>query len=873
MLFSAVLRRSLAASFLLPTLLTAACGQATLPSAAPTVWYPFVLPWDDAVRGTATDAAGLNGREAGIQGRIVSREGRFVEEKTGRRVRFLATNVGGKAAFPSRADADKIAARMAKLGINLVRFHHLNNGWDLDGGTVWKRGRTFVEIDPAQLDKLDYFLAALKRNGIYWNINLQTAREYVPELGFPESVRQLKNFAKKVDKFDERMIELQKQYAKDLLDRVNPYTKLRYRDDPALMKIEINNENSLVGWPGESPGAGLSGLPEPFRGNLVKLWNDWLRRTYPSQDALAKAWPNVEDLKGPSVVSRNSTWSNENQSNGDVEFKVVPGTGSESAAPTMIARVTQNPGPNWHVQAHLGGLDLKNGETYTLSFRTRADRETSFGVDSRLSKPDWRFLGLGGTATASPQWKTYRFVFRVVGSEPNSARIGFVLGESRGTIEIADLKLQPGVITEGLQPGERLGNIDLPPVSLSPKFRDYTRFLVETETAYSERMRNFLREQLGFKGTNIIDTQISWGSLTALTRERAMEFADNHAYWNHPTFLGSDWDPKNYRVDRRALVNEMGGRQGTLGDLAMHRVLGWPYSVSEYNHPAPSDYQAEMMPLYALFAAFQDWDCIYTFAWDATGEGVRNDMYENYFDMSRNPNKNAFFASAARIFREGLLAPPSASVVLEVPKERAWEHAFNVGEAWQTLEATPKPLSELVSVRKADVAKPTLRRSGATAATPWRVLDGNGGKMVAVDAEKVKAATGFVGGRTVEFKDAKLTFGTFGYNFAGATLVPTDNKPITQSERLLLTVVSRVENQNMGWNAERNSVSDNWGSGPTQAEAVPLTVEIRTASTVVYALDGTGKRVRRVPSVRQGDRLRFQIGADTKSLLYEVAAR
>ncbi|MCA1947713.1 MAG: hypothetical protein LDL56_04760 [Armatimonadetes bacterium] len=128
-----------------------------------------------------------------------------------------------------------------------MRFHHLNNGWDLNGGTIWKRNRVFLEIDPIQLDRFDCFVAALKKRGICSNINLQTAREYLPEMGFPPSVRQLKNFAKKVDKFDERMIRLQQQYARDLIGRRNPYTGLRYADDPAILVVEINNENSLVG--------------------------------------------------------------------------------------------------------------------------------------------------------------------------------------------------------------------------------------------------------------------------------------------------------------------------------------------------------------------------------------------------------------------------------------------------------------------------------------------------------------------------------------------------------------------------------------------------------------------------------------------------
>ena len=55
---------------------------------------------------------------------------------------------------------------------------------------------------------------------------------------------------------------------------------------------------------------------------------------------------------------------------------------------------------------------------------------------------------------------------------------------------------------------------------------------------------------------------------------------------------------------------------GTLGDLAVARPSGKPYTVSEYDLPAPSDYAAEMWPMLAAVASFQGWAGLYhyTFA-------------------------------------------------------------------------------------------------------------------------------------------------------------------------------------------------------------------------------------------------------------------
>lgn len=834
-------------------------------------FFPFVMPWDDAPNGSAVDVSFLNERPAGRNGRIIAKNGHFVEASSGKRLRFFGTNVGAKAAFPSRTDADKIAARMAKLGINIVRFHHLNNGWDLNGGTIWKPGKTHLEIDPAQLDRLDYFVAALKKQGIFSNINLQTSREYLPEMGLPESVRKIPNFGKKVDKYYERMITLQQEYARELLDRVNPHTGLKYADDPAVMVVEINNENSLVGWPGEAAGAGLNTMPDEFVTDLRDRWVAWLKRKYSDDAGLRHAWSARDEIVGNTLVSRANRWTNENQSSGDVTFaEVPPGDGESSLGMDVV--VNTNPGPNWHVQAHLAGLELKSGQSYTLEFRAKADRSLGFGIDSRLDQPDWRFLGLSATATAGTEWRDYAFTFTARDTVPGHSRISLVLGETRGKLQIRNVRLRPGVKYAGLAVDQSLtkGNIELPTKDGSPRFSDYTDFLADLETTYATRMRAFLRDDLGFKQTNLIDSQIAWGGLTAIQREREMEFTDNHAYWNHPTFLNGEWNPKSYRVDRRSLAHEMTGNNGTLWDLAVMRVSGKPYSVSEYNHPAPSDYQVEMMPMFATFGALQDWDILYTFAWDATGTDEENDRYSNYFDMSKNPAKAAFFPAAALIFRNALV--PAAGTVAMAglgPKAHAaYRTAYDV---WAEAGASLNVLHQRLEIVPNAARGIRYERSG-NSRRPIAVTPAKHGRVYRVDTPGAKALAGFVGDSTVAMEDAEFTFAPFGFNFAAVTLTATDSMSIPRSKRVLLTVGGRVENQNMRWNAARDSVSDEWGTGPVRAEFVPLTVKLRTdGPRRVFSLRPNGARLSEIKTTSPGGMLTFSTGS-APSMWFEIVS-
>ena len=851
--------------------------MAVLAQADDSSLFPFVIPWDDATPGTVTDVGHLNDGPAGSGGFIESRHGQFVEADTGRRVRFFATNLGARAAFPSHADADRIAARMAKLGINLVRLHHLQNDWEADEGTIWLPGKPFHDVDPAQLEKIDYLIAALKRNGIYTNMNLTTTREYIPEVGFPDSVNDIPfNHHKKVDKFNSRMIQLQREYAAKLLDRTNPHTGLAYRDDPALAFIEINNENSLVGWPGETPGEGLDTLPEPFLSELVALWNAWLHGRYGSDESLTVAWSVEAEPLGTSLVNRESAWAHETQLDGEVaRFTPFTGQGSDDTTGGIRVQLGANLNAEWLVQTQLKNLSLENGRAYTLQFRARADRKRVIGMKIHRDYPDWRDYGLRAQLALDPDWQDFSFSFRAHSAEPGHGQVAFLLAGPPATVEIDAVSLRPGSVAFTLPVDQSLRRRNIPlaiQVGMGPQRDDWIRFLVDTETAYSENMRAFLREELGFRAC-IIDSQIEWGGLTSLVREDSMEYADAHGYWQHPSFHGSSWDPVNWTVGREALVNRMDGDSGLLGEKAALRVTGKPFSVSEYNHPAPNDFQSEMMPLLSTFACLQDWDGFYTFAYSATGSGEDGSMMDGFFDTGTNPAKVAFYPSTALIFREALFAPASARETLALPAV-PWDFALTASTAWDETGGHPNPLQTRLSLYRSKSEVAARESVPGTAPAPIRAERQSKGVVFTADADAAKVAVGFLGGQTVAFQGLTLTFPEFGLfreGFAAVTLVDHAGRSLRSFDRALLTLVGRVENQGMGWNEERTSVGNQWGHGPVMAEGIPATVQLEVDHPcVVYALDPTGARNHVVTSTWANGTLSFAVDSSHRTLWYEI---
>ncbi len=863
-------RPLLAALLTLTAALSAPPASAQAASAATS--FPFVLPWDDAAPGTITDVSFLNAKPAGVHGYVVARDGHFVETNTGKRVRFLGTNFAAKDAFPSHADAEKVAARIAKLGINLVRLHHMDNSnWGQDA-SIWDYAyQDRQHLSAVQLDKLDYLIAQLKKNGVYVNLNLHVSRTFSAADGFPASVGQIPtSFDKRVDEFDPRMIQLQKNYAHDLLTHVNPYTHLSYTADPAVAVVEINNENSLVGDPWLTLGAGLDTLPEPFRGELVGMWNKWLLNKYGTDAKLQAAWAASLTPTGPGLLSAASQWSIEHQGTSQAALQPEAGGG-------VSLSITHTDGTDWHVQAHQTGLDLRSGAAYTVTFRAKADAARTLPVAASLDQDDWHNVGLQESAALTTDWKPFSFVFTAHDTVPNHARLAFTLGAQTGTVWIDSLQIHPGADASELPPGQSLltKTVDVPLSPLKAQNDDWIAFLADTERSYADDMRGYLKNTLHVHAS-VICSQISWGGLTGLNREANSDFADNHAYWQHPTFPHKQWDPNDWVIANTPMVADFAANKGgTLRDLAEYRVAGKPYTVSEYNHPAPSDYRAETLPELATFAAFQDWDAIYLFDYGDYGTGVQNDKINNYFGIGSDPAKTAFLPAAAMIFRAGEVLPPTEGEDLFISRPAA-AGLMEAGPAWEQsgsphLFSTSLSVSLLGDDPRLKPGVEAMERYDSTPSVPLITVSKTGGGQYSIATRRAQSTVGYVGGQTVTLGVNTLTFPAFGNDFAAVTLTAMDQEPTAQSHKLLLTLAGKVENQGMGWNADRTSVGDQWGHGPTLAEGIPATVTLKTnGPRRVWALDGTGAHTQRVPAAYAHGTLTFTVGPQYQTLWYGV---
>ncbi|MDR3707303.1 MAG: beta-galactosidase [Capsulimonadaceae bacterium] len=516
---------------ILPTL-----AKADAPELAPRSLFPFVIPQEGFTAGTAVDMSYLNAKPAGGNGYIVVKNAHFVESKTGKRIRFLGTNFAFMADFPSRADADNVARRLAGLGINIVRIHHE----DANQNPIWaKNAPGHTTFDASAIDKLDYLIAQLKKNGIYVDLNLHVIRQFTEADGFPASVNEIGHYDKRIDYLDRRMIDLQKMFAHDYLTRVNPYTGLSYTNDPAVAIIEINNENTLAGLPSESPMDYFDKLPEPFRKEVVMAWNDYLFRKYHTTDALRKSWFGVltdASMEPDDLLNSSLAWSVEDPAR-DVKLKMI-GVGTASTMPDVVVANPTVTDPAWHKQLNVIGLDLKESGLYRLTLRARSDKMRKVQVSIGLDHDNWHNIGLDRVLDVAPDWRTFSFIFQAADTVPHHARISFILGADAGLLSLTDMRLSRASADRLIDKAQSLEahNLDLPDCATRQERADWRMFLVDSECRYANEMRGYLRKDLRVHA-NIVDTQISYGGFSGFKREAESDIADNHAYWQHPTFI------------------------------------------------------------------------------------------------------------------------------------------------------------------------------------------------------------------------------------------------------------------------------------------------------------------------------------------------
>ena len=841
---------------------------------------PFAPPWDDGTPGP-TNISGTLDKPAGKSGFVHVEDGHLV---TGdQRLRLFGMNLTAGADFPDHETAGKVAARMAKFGLNAVRFHFLDATWG-EPRLIDYESRDCRNWNADALDRLDYFIARLKEQGIYVNLNLLVGRRFGVGDGVDAKVNQLDwKAAHAVGFFHAPHMEAQKRYARQLLTHRNPYTKLTYAEDPAVALVEINNENGLIHtWMAGS----FDALPDVFARDLQKQWNQWLAGRYAGTAALSNAWgarnePLGAEMLANANLARNlEGWNVEQHKGAAVDASVEHGT--------AVLRVRKPGSADWHVQFNQSKLAVKKGAVYTVSFRASAERRRKVSLTVMQAHEPWGNLGLGAKLALTTQPQPFTFTF-IATDDDGNARLTFGdMNQEGAEFRVSALSLKAGGRV-GLGEGEVLENRDI----RVPKFadsrtlpaagrQDWIRFLWETERKHWTGMRRFLKEELAVR-VPIVGTIVATSTPNLMAD---LDVVDSHAYWQHPHFPGRSWDMDNWFVKNISMVDYPDG--DTVTRLAFQRVAGKPHMVSEYNHPAPNVHAGEGPLFVAAFGALQDWDAIFLYTYSHKESETKAGYIPGFFSIGPHPTIMANVPVASLLFRRGDLHPAKQLLSVPLPPEKEIELVAQKGHAWGVLpvETLGLDLKNAVIHRIAlDVSgtspMPTTaplanqRQTSDTGELCWR-LPGKDRGVLELRGSKTKAVIGHVDNQRIDLGDGvQVIVGQTRSNWCTISLTLLEGDSFDHNPRRALLVATGItENTDMGWRDNtRSSVGRNWGKPPSLVEPIAATIRIPrgVATPMLYPLNDRGQRGPGIALTAAADSAtQLKIGPPHATLWYEI---
>ncbi len=386
--------------------------------------------------------------------------------------------------------------------------------------------------------------------------------------------------------------------------------------------------------------------------------------------------------------------------------------------------------------------------------------------------------------------------------------------EHRRPDEIAAMREEAGVAKGAPVPRLARGEFS---IASKLRFHAEADFLGDVEKTFFLDVYAYIKNDLGVKSLVIGNADHTyWIPNQPMMRANAkLDFIDGHVYWQHPAI----WGRRNTPMVDDPL-------DSTIVKLSRSPFLNRAYTVSEVNHPNPNEYSAEMMPILAAYAGFQDWDGVYFYTFEPKALEEWQDYVADEFDITLDPVKMSQMKMGALLFIRGDVQPAKKTVIRNYSHEQVNE-AMRLAEAERPFftpgfpKATPlvhgNRIGTIEGKATTDYGQaPEPPYFSDTGELSWFVEPGKHG-VVTIDTPRTQALVGFVrenADKTTTHLKAELK-----NDFAAITLSSLSEAPIQRSDRLLLTVSARWQNTGSEWN-ERHTLWEQWGKGPTLIEPV-----------------------------------------------------
>lgn len=251
----------------------------------PAEGWSFSYPTDKFTDNAMLDLRYLNEKTAGENGFIqLSADGNSFQTENGKPMRFWSINGGDGTKDMSDADLAKFARFLAKMGVNMIRYH----------GSINPTGSNINDVDKADVTGIWRMVAAMKKEGIYstispfWAHNGHMGNPALVGWGIPGYTTNEDLWG--VMYFSDTLKNAYKNWVKYLYTEKNPYTGIALKDDPAVALIQIKNEDGVFWWT-------ISAMKEGFMYIVRQKYYQWAIAKYGTAAAIKTAWLNASDSK------------------------------------------------------------------------------------------------------------------------------------------------------------------------------------------------------------------------------------------------------------------------------------------------------------------------------------------------------------------------------------------------------------------------------------------------------------------------------------------------------------------------------------------------------------------------------------------------
>lgn len=403
----------------------------------------------------------------------------------------------------------------------------------------------------------------------------------------------------------------------------------------------------------------------------------------------------------------------------------------------------------------------------------------------------------------------------------------------------------------------------------------FVRFLYELQDRVLAEQIRFVKETLGVKAMVTSLNYLNQIPLALLRRR--FDLVDNHVYFDHPGFPEKPWShPFSYRqysaIRQMAVVPR---------NLMATRLPGKPFIVTEFNYCNPNLYRAEGGSLIGAYAALQNWDALYRFAWSHSASGIYKVGSAYGFDAVNDPMAQLSDRIAIAMFRRGDVAPAKVTYAYTVSPKCFEQNEFDafpvtfqnlglvtgIGSIPEgdrsvplgTVELTPAQAKNPAALKDARIAKLWREANDkrlAVSATGQLRLDGNAGSFTVTTprTESITLPAGSLAAGTLRVREASC--------FQTVAAISLDDKPLAESASVLVIQLTNVANTGLLFTNESRKIVTKTGNLPLLVRKGRATVELASARPYrVTALNCDGVPYGEVKGVYQNGLFRFT--ADT----------